>query len=96
MPVTKLDKSVALVVIDLQKGIIAAAASVADQVITQTARLAREFRKRRLPVVLSLSMRWPIAFPKPTRTVSRKSFHGSANRHDRQHSEPSVAGVAAW
>ncbi len=52
MPVTQLDKSVALVVVDLQKGIIAAAAAVSDQVISRTALLAREFRKRGLPVVL--------------------------------------------
>lgn len=53
MPVTKIDPSAALVVIDLQKGIAAipAAHPVAD-IVSRTAELARAFRKCGLPVVL--------------------------------------------
>lgn len=53
MPVTKLDPSAALVVIDLQKGlaVLPAVDPIAD-VISRTARIARAFRQRGLPVVL--------------------------------------------
>jgi nicotinamidase-related amidase len=53
MPITKLDAAVALVVIDLQKGIVAipGAHPVAD-IINRSAQLARRFRKLGLPVVL--------------------------------------------
>jgi nicotinamidase-related amidase len=54
MPLTQLDPGAALVVIDLQKGIVGMPCgphATAD-VVTRTAELAREFRKRNLPVVL--------------------------------------------
>jgi len=50
MPLSQLDAIAALVVIDLQKGIVAA--SPAGEVIERAAQLARAFRKRGLPVVL--------------------------------------------
>lgn len=55
MPLTQLDPIAALVVIDLQKGIVAAPAPTvhpAGEIIGRTARLARAFRQRGLPVVL--------------------------------------------
>jgi nicotinamidase-related amidase len=53
MPVTKLDTTAALIVIDLQKGI-AALPTVhpAGEIIGRAAQLARAFRERGLPVVL--------------------------------------------
>ncbi len=53
MPLTQLDKRAALVVIDLQKGLVAlpGLASIHD-VVQRSARLARVFRSRDLPVVL--------------------------------------------
>jgi nicotinamidase-related amidase len=54
MPLTQLDPAAALVVIDLQKGIVGLPCgphATAD-VVRRTAELAREFRKRNLPVVL--------------------------------------------
>jgi nicotinamidase-related amidase len=53
MPLTTLDTVAALVVIDLQKGIIAMpTAHPTAQIVDRAARLARAFRKRGLPVVL--------------------------------------------
>lgn len=53
MPITRLDTTAALIVIDLQKGI-AGLPTVhpAAEIIGRAARLARVFRKRGLPVVL--------------------------------------------
>jgi nicotinamidase-related amidase len=54
MPLTQLDPVAALVAIDLQKGIVGMPCgphATAD-VVNRTAELAREFRKRNLPVVL--------------------------------------------
>ncbi|HEY3675187.1 MAG TPA: isochorismatase family protein [Candidatus Tumulicola sp.] len=54
MPLTQLDPVAALVVIDLQKGIVGMSCgphATAD-VVKRSARLAAEFRKRNLPVVL--------------------------------------------
>ena len=54
MPLTQLDPVAALVVIDLQKGIVGMSCgphATAD-VVKRTAELAREFRKHDLPVVL--------------------------------------------
>ncbi|HEY1681738.1 MAG TPA: isochorismatase family protein [Candidatus Tumulicola sp.] len=54
MPLTQLDQAAALVVIDLQKGIVGMPCgphATAD-VVERTAELAREFRKRNLPVIL--------------------------------------------
>lgn len=52
MPLTRLDDVTALVVIDLQKGITAMAAQAAGSVVSHSARLARAFREKRLPVIL--------------------------------------------
>jgi nicotinamidase-related amidase len=53
MPLTKLDTTPALVVIDLQKGIAGMpAVHPAGEIIGRTAQLARAFRERGLPVVL--------------------------------------------
>ena len=53
MPITKVDLIAALVVIDLQKGIVSVpAAHAISEVIARTAQLARAFRQRGLPVVL--------------------------------------------
>src|SRR5271154_1699889 len=53
MPLTKLDATAALVVIDLQKGIVSVpAVHPLEEIVGRTAQLAREFRERGLPVVL--------------------------------------------
>ncbi len=53
MPLTKLDDVCALVVIDLQKGIVGMpAVHPVNDIISRSAQLARAFRKRHLPVVL--------------------------------------------
>ena len=53
MPVTILDPKTALIVIDLQKGILAyPLVHAADDVLAKSATLAREFRGQNLPVVL--------------------------------------------
>ena len=53
MPLTKLDPNAALVVIDLQKGVIGMpTAHPIGEIVGRTAELARGFRKRGLPVVL--------------------------------------------
>ena len=53
MPLTKLDSAAALVVIDLQKGIVSLpTVHPASEIIGRTAQLARTFRERGLPVVL--------------------------------------------
>ena len=53
MPLTKLDANAALIVIDLQKGIVSIpTVHPAAEIIERTAQLARTFRQRGLPVVL--------------------------------------------
>jgi nicotinamidase-related amidase len=53
MPLTTLDASVALIVIDLQKGLLAVpTVHPLSEIIHKTASLARAFRSRGLPVVL--------------------------------------------
>jgi nicotinamidase-related amidase len=53
MPLTKVDTHSALVVIDLQKGIVGLpTVHPIDEIISRTARLARSFREQGLPVVL--------------------------------------------
>ena len=53
MAATTLDPKTALIVIDLQKGIVGmAAAHAAGEVVARSARLADAFRRRGLPVVL--------------------------------------------
>jgi nicotinamidase-related amidase len=53
MPLTKLDDITALVLIDLQKGIVGIqTAHPAGEIVARAARLARAFREKGLPVVL--------------------------------------------
>ena len=53
MPLTKLDTTAALIVIDLQKGIVGLpTVHPAGEIIGRAAQLARAFRERGLPVVL--------------------------------------------
>jgi nicotinamidase-related amidase len=53
MPLTKLNDAAALVVIDLQKGVVSVpTAHAVGEVIARAAQLARSFRERGLPVVL--------------------------------------------
>jgi nicotinamidase-related amidase len=53
MPVTTLDPKTALIVIDLQKGVVGLpTAHSTGAVVAEAARLAEAFRRRRLPVVL--------------------------------------------
>ncbi|HXM14948.1 MAG TPA: isochorismatase family cysteine hydrolase, partial [Candidatus Eremiobacteraceae bacterium] len=53
MPLTQLDPIAALIVIDLQKGIVAIpGAHPMEKIIDHSAQLARAFRLRNLPVVL--------------------------------------------
>jgi nicotinamidase-related amidase len=53
MPLTQLDSNAALIVIDLQKGIVGlATVHPAAEIVGQAAKLARAFRERGLPVVL--------------------------------------------
>ncbi len=53
VPLTKLDTTAALVVIDLQKGIVSLpTVHPVSEIIGRTAQLARAFRERGLPVVL--------------------------------------------
>ena len=53
MPLTQLDSKAALIVIDLQKGIVAIpTAQPTSEVVARSAQLARAVRKRGLPVVL--------------------------------------------
>jgi len=53
MPLTKLDTNAALVVIDLQKGIVdLPTVHPGAEIVARAARLARAFRGRGLPVVL--------------------------------------------
>jgi nicotinamidase-related amidase len=55
MPLTHLDTAAALIVIDLQKGVVSAPVPTAHpigEIVDRTAQLARAFRDRGLPVVL--------------------------------------------
>jgi len=53
MPLTKLDSTAALIVIDLQKGIVGLpTVHPTTEIIARSAKLARAFRQRGLPVVL--------------------------------------------
>ena len=53
MPLTQLDANAALIVIDLQKGIVGLpTAHPCAQIVARSAELARAFRHRGLPVVL--------------------------------------------
>jgi nicotinamidase-related amidase len=72
MPLTKLDTNAALIVIDLQKGIVSLpTVHPATEIITRAAQLASAFRKRSLPVVLvNVTGRPPGRTDEGTRTFS--------------------------
>jgi nicotinamidase-related amidase len=94
MPFTKLDEACALIVIDLQKGVVGLpTVHPANEIIDRSAQLARAFRERGLPVVLvHVTGAAPgctdagspkFSFPdEPTRTViaSRRFFPGWVRR----------------
>jgi nicotinamidase-related amidase len=74
MPLTKLDDNAALIVIDLQKGIVALpTVHPANEIIARSARLARAFRERDMPVVLV-----HVTAPAPGRTDSGPRKHSFA------------------
>jgi len=53
MPITQLDPKAALIVIDLQKGIVSIpAAQTAQEIVAKSVQLIESFRQRNLPVVL--------------------------------------------
>jgi nicotinamidase-related amidase len=84
MPLTKLDAISALVVIDLQKGIVSLPTMhPAGEIVDRAAQLARAFRERGLPVVLV-----NVAGRAPGRTViaSKRLFPGWGRRQQRQRS----------
>ena len=72
MPLTKLDTNAALIVIDLQKGIVSLpTVHPATEIITRAAQLASAFRKRSLPVVfVNVTGRPPGRTDEGTRTFS--------------------------
>jgi nicotinamidase-related amidase len=68
MPLTRLDDRAALILIDLQKGIVAnAPAQPAAQIVDRAAQLAKAFRAQGLPVVLV-----NVTGPAPGRTDQRR------------------------
>lgn len=70
MPLSKIDKIAALIVIDLQKGIVSLpTAHSAGEIVDRAARLARAFREQGLPVVLV-----NVAGRAPGRTEARFNF----------------------
>ena len=67
MPLTQLDPIAALIVIDLQKGIVSMpTVHPVTEIIDRTAQLARAFRARKFPVVLVNVLLPPPAAPKPS------------------------------
>ena len=68
MPITKLDPNAALVLIDLQKGIVGLpTVHPTSEIIARAAQLARAFRERGLPVVLVNVTVWLRGAPRPER-----------------------------
>jgi nicotinamidase-related amidase len=75
MPLSQLDTAAALVVIDMQKGIVGLpTVHPASEIIDRIARLARAFREHRLPVVLV-----NVAGAAPGRTDVKPSFTPSSD-----------------
>jgi nicotinamidase-related amidase len=79
MPLTTLDPAAALIVIDLQKGIVAMpTAHPTAEIVDRSAQLARAFRERGLPVVLV-----NVIAPAPRRTdTARPKFSFPADWAD--------------
>ena len=70
MPLTQLDEKPALIVIDLQKGIVSQAmVPPAEDIVAQAVRLLAAFRARGLPVVLV-----NVAGRSPSRTENKSAF----------------------
>lgn len=77
MPLTQLDQNPALVVIDLQKGIVSQSmVPPAGEILTRAARLAAAFRAKGLPVVLV-----NVAGRSPSRTENKAAFTPAADWH---------------
>ncbi len=75
MPLSQLDANAALVVIDLQKGVVALpTAHPTSEIVERSASLARAFRERGLPVVLV-----NVAGGPPGRTDARRNFSPPAD-----------------
>jgi nicotinamidase-related amidase len=91
MPLTKLDPTVALVVIDLQKGIVGLpTVHPAGEIISRIARLARAFRQLNLPVVLvnvtgSAPGRTDAGSPKFTRSADWAELVGELEQQPSDH-----------
>jgi nicotinamidase-related amidase len=77
MALTTLDPQAALVVIDLQKGIVSRSGPSAEAVVKQSAHLAAEFRRHGLPVVLV-----NVTGRAPGRTEAGGADNGSARPAD--------------
>src|SRR5271154_4263842 len=70
MPLTQIDPVAALVVIDMQKGIVAMpVAHPAAEIAARIAKLARAFREKKLPVILV-----NVAGVPPGRTDQKRNF----------------------
>jgi nicotinamidase-related amidase len=80
MALTQIDAVAALVVIDLQKGIVAAPmAHPAGEIVERTARLARSFREHGLPVILvNVAARPPGAPTLPSPSLRRPTGRNSS------------------
>ena len=90
MTISTLDAKAALVVIDLQKGIVGMpVAHPIDGVIRNAVALAETFRARKLPVVL-VNVDGPAARPRRTVVLARQH----AGRLDRTHSTTQPAAVS--
>lgn len=92
MSLSKLDDVAALVVIDLQKGIVAApAAHPASAIVGRAAELARAFRERGLPVVLvNVNDRAPGRADAKTNLPSASDWAELVPELDRQASDHTV------
>lgn len=77
MPLTQLDAHPALVVIDLQKGIVSQSmVPPAGEILGRAARLAAAFRAKNLPVVLV-----NVAGRSPSRTENKAAFNPAGDWH---------------
>ena len=77
MPLTQLDDHPALVVIDLQKGIVSQAmVPPASEILAKAVRLTAAFRAKNLPVVLV-----NVAGRSPSRTENKSAFAPAADWH---------------
>ena len=84
MPLTQLDATPALIVIDLQKGVIAVPTvhPIGDIISQRAAQLARAFRRRGLPVVL-VNVTGHCSRPNRRRQISHHDHPGLRRAHSR-------------